>query len=1287
MYRLPASSRLAHVRAGLSRLFAVGCSLALAASLVPIAPALAEEPPAEGAAPSIEEMLDAGSYLEGEALVVYRADASQPRARTLSAGGPLADAGFAVEESWDFPSANAAVSVMALDGAAGGGEADGDAGATIARVTKVGAGTSELLEELQAVEGVLAVAPNYMHQMVEPPDAQAALPAALSAVASDGSEGPEGSTAASTEAAGAPVISGTEVLSVNGSAPAVTDDPLVGLQWSLANDSASDGKTPADSSVNLAAVYQAAAAGEENIVAVLDTGVDYGNEDLRDAMWVNPGNIPGVPGRPGTHGYDFADGDDDPRPEVLSYVDAHGTHCAGIVAASSGNKTGVSGVAPSTKIMALRIGGGPHSGNINDAIVIACYEYLLHAKLAGENVVAASNSWVDLLSPVTEYAINQAGRAGVLSVFGAGNDGSDLNDVGGKKAYSYYYSDSPYLIAAAATSPLGTYAAYSNYGRTIVDVAAPGTAILSTVPAGTQGYLPAVAKLLDKQAGTPGERSLYYHSLGGLAEEGGVRIELCEDGKPKDAPGRVSVEKGAGLDGREALKINVKNMTNDEYVRVSWRIENPFKGMAPEKAQKVRMAALPGISLSETDAAEASAVSVQPFARADDGTKVTKSQASAILDDSLMLNPIGFESAQLFDLVRSQETLEVGVEARAFSGEPGVGTASFTVTDFGMGFPSADQSYGYMSGTSMACPLVAGAVGALASLYPEASAPDPEAAALELRGRIVGGAKGLHDAASGAFPQHAGNYDAAGRPKCTASNGVLDFAVAAGGSVHPNLWGVREGKDAQDAPAAVLEGYGFERASTLVVDGREVDRGLWEVAAGGMQATVSLPDLLDGARHTVEVSDGARAHTSAFAFPKADQRLAFERVVDLPDASLPDQAGFDSGILIAGADRLFCLDAKGRYLYSYDPEGSGGWEPCTAPSEAGFDLWNFRAHVTAAYADGKLFLLMHYDTDSGDPELPYRANLGMAVYDIASDTWDADMLQWAYQDKDTAGFYFSQVGMATCGGKVYCSVDADPGRAVAAYDPSMGEKEWIDLDKADPDGSFRALGLGWTVPIMAVGDELRFVGFVPTRMDEATGKPLEYALTLGTYDGASFGVMQPGDGAPRFGADENDELEAAARQAVAATGDSLVFTGASASGLGDTYQVNAATGEWTSLGVKAPDGGWRPFPRRASTAGRITCWPRARAMAARPPPRFSGCPTRWGLPRTTIRPARKQPRAAGWRCATAPSRRGPARLQPRFWLRNPAPVRPRRPPPSQPRPRRAGPPGPRRFPMWPWATP
>ena len=1162
MPRLSRSSRVL-----LNRFFAVLCTVALALGLVPLAPAHAEKPVPDAAeTPSVEEMLNAGPYVEGEALVVYRAPEGSANARSLG-GDPLAAAGFFVEESWDFSGVDAvaegdgpaAISAFCLDGEAAANDVGAGLDAAAARVTKPETDTAALLEELQATDGVLAVAPNYVHEAVggveaeAPEPGPAAVPLAAEALVD-------------ADPLDQPIINGTDVLSLNGSAGAPTSDPLSGLQWALDNAVVSDSGEPADSSVDLPAVLAAAVAGEENIVAVLDSGVAYDNADLEDAMWSNPGNIPGVPGRAGTHGYDFIDGDDEPYPEKNTFEESHGTHCAGIVAAASGNGIGVSGISPKTRVMALRTNGASTGGNVNDGAILASYEYLLRAKLGGQNVVAASNSWGGTLSPVTEYAMNQAGRAGVLTVFAAGNDDDDVGSVADGRIV-YGLSDSPYIVMAAATSPQGTYATYTNHGATVVDVAAPGSVALSTVASGAQTYLPAVTKLLDEADGGVGARSLYYHNMTDFAQaQGGASFVLCnEKGEPAADQGRLAVSTGTGLDGRPALKVSVAHATGGESVAVTWYIDNPFKNMSWEKAQHVRMASLPGVSVAEQSVNSASVAYALPLVLADDGTSLTEGNgySMAFLDNQI-LGSTRLVDSEALARIANQDVLRVGVNLDAYVEDAG-GTASVTVTDFGMGFATDDQAYDYMSGTSMACPLVAGAIGLLASMHPDDSA-------LDLRGRVVGGTKDMRDASK--CPALEGNVDASGQPKQTASNGTLALAVAAGDDVHPNTWGAQEATSADGAPALAVDGYALGRATSLSIDGVEVPSSRWEANAEGSQIIVGDKSLLDGGRHTVQVSDGAASHKAAYAFPLADQRLSFERVIGLPDAELPEGVGFESGLLVAAADRLFCLDSKGRYLYAYDPDGSAGWAACASPSGAGLDLSYFRVDAAAAYADGKLYLTVHRDEETGDPDNPYQPYVGIVSYDIASDTWDAEVLDFVRGPAGQAGTHFASLALASCNGQVCLTEGGGDGRVVVRYDPRSEDGGGIAVDNtSDPSGRFRMLRSGRTAPLTAVGDELRFVGFLPTKTDPATGELSEYAMALGTFDGETFGVLEPDANAPRFRVDELDALEGYAKQAAAATGDAVVFTGASAEGLGDTYQVDAETGAWTSLGAKAPGGG------------------------------------------------------------------------------------------------------------------
>ena len=250
----------------------------------------------------------------------------------------------------------------------------------------------------------------------------------------------------------------------------LNEDPYEKYQWALKNSGQNGGTQGLDTDA-IDTEIQQDTDDKEKVVAVVDTGVNYESDDLKNMMWKNTNSS-----IQGLYGYDFVNDDTDPLDD-----NGHGSHCAGIMAAEAGNGVGTSGIARSknVKIMALKALNA--NGEGESYAFVKAYQYIYNAQQAGVNVVAINNSWggssQDATSNTLDELMNKVGEAGALSICAAGNDGEDNDQVVSLPANS----DSPYVISVAASNEKDELAGFSNYGKNNVDLAAPGTDILSTV--------------------------------------------------------------------------------------------------------------------------------------------------------------------------------------------------------------------------------------------------------------------------------------------------------------------------------------------------------------------------------------------------------------------------------------------------------------------------------------------------------------------------------------------------------------------------------------------------------------------------------------------------------------------------------------------------------------------------------------------------------------------------------------------------------------------------------------
>jgi len=243
------------------------------------------------------------------------------------------------------------------------------------------------------------------------------------------------------------------------------NDAQYGQQWSLKNtgqlvtDANYTTNNPgnAGDDLSMEKVWDVITDCSSVTVAVIDSGVNYNHNDLKNNMWNDPSN---------NHGYNFVDDDNDPMD-----LNGHGTHVAGAIAAEGNNSIGVVGVCWKATVMAIKVMGIDGYGSTENIIRGVNY-----AVANGAKVINMSLGGSDY-DPAFKSAIDSAQTAGVLVVVAAGNDNLDVETT---PMYPCSYN-SDNIVCVAAVDQKFVKASFSNFGATSVDVAAPGTNILSTL--------------------------------------------------------------------------------------------------------------------------------------------------------------------------------------------------------------------------------------------------------------------------------------------------------------------------------------------------------------------------------------------------------------------------------------------------------------------------------------------------------------------------------------------------------------------------------------------------------------------------------------------------------------------------------------------------------------------------------------------------------------------------------------------------------------------------------------
>ena len=238
------------------------------------------------------------------------------------------------------------------------------------------------------------------------------------------------------------------------------------------------------------------------VIAIVDTGVDINHPDLRDNIWTNENETENGydTDRNGfvddIHGWDFIN-----QTALMGDYNGHGTHCAGIAAASGGNGIGVVGANPEALIMPITVLQSNGCGDM--ATVIKGIDY---ATANGADVISMSLG-SSTTSQAEEQALSKA-YSKCLIVAAAGNSGRCINGEGcfcplcGSPAGLNFPAAYTFVLGVMASQPGGGLAGFSNFDcngpvTSVYDeeklynyeISVPGTSILSTLPGGKYGVL------------------------------------------------------------------------------------------------------------------------------------------------------------------------------------------------------------------------------------------------------------------------------------------------------------------------------------------------------------------------------------------------------------------------------------------------------------------------------------------------------------------------------------------------------------------------------------------------------------------------------------------------------------------------------------------------------------------------------------------------------------------------------------------------------------------------------
>jgi hypothetical protein len=261
-------------------------------------------------------------------------------------------------------------------------------------------------------------------------------------------------------------------------APAsIPNDPLYGKLWALKNTGAGVNGfagAVAGADINAPTAWDSTVGAPSTVVADIDSGYRFAGTEL---------------GPVAVTGFDFVGANADSPSEDSDPTDdnlisgGHGVHTAGTIGAAGNNGNGITGVAQDARIMPLRVcAASPMNSN---ALRCPTTSIVSAINYAGSHGAKVANISLTSTSFSTAMLKALGGNPGTLFVISAGNDEVD-NESEPHYPCNYKPQTSGVagaidnVVCVAATDQADELAGFSDWGASSVDLAAPGTEILST---------------------------------------------------------------------------------------------------------------------------------------------------------------------------------------------------------------------------------------------------------------------------------------------------------------------------------------------------------------------------------------------------------------------------------------------------------------------------------------------------------------------------------------------------------------------------------------------------------------------------------------------------------------------------------------------------------------------------------------------------------------------------------------------------------------------------------------